>query len=246
MTDTYGALQIPAQVRGASPPAVISPGDPLLGWTADYLKAVLTANALASWQDVAPGAPVVNQVRLHNPEDETFNEKDLPCLFVFRDDSVADQAIEWLADDYRFQPSIVRAWWVMPVATQEKRALRFPFSNAITKVIDQAIERQRDPSWVVAGDPDPLAATRGSVLSRYAGWAVFGLRRARRAKLKIAMSDGPPRGPYEMLALEFYCEELLVRDPTLHPALAGVDATYSIPDEGTGLGPLVVGEQIYT
>lgn len=246
--DKYGALQIPAQVVSGTFPPVQSAGDPLVGYVADFIKSVLTASVTTAWQQasppVAPTFPVVQRVLLTDPRVTEFNENWLPALYVFRSDSLEDQQIEWFAEDYRSAVSTIHVWWVLPNATQEKRVARFGFPNAIVKTIDAAIEAMRDPSWIVPGDSDPQAATFGSQLALFAGWHVFNLRRARRQDLKIQMLDSQPR-TYELLALEFHCEELLSRDISGLPATE-IKNTYQIPDLGTGLGPFVTGQDDLT
>lgn len=245
MADTYGKLALPVPVTSGVVPPVQAGGDPLVGYTADFLKAVLTAQCLTAWQQVAPTVPVVRTVKLDDPTDQDFNARDLPTLYVFRDEDIATQTTEWLACDYRYATSKIHVWWVMPNVAQATRAIRYAFLNAIDKAIDQAVERGRDPSWVVTGDTDPQAAASGSMLNRYAGWDVFERKKSRRKKLLIAPLDGA-KMEFEMLAMEFGCDELLTRDITVGTVPHKLDVTYKSPDQGTGLGDRVLGEDIET
>lgn len=242
MSDTYGGLPIPAPAP-TNPPTPSAAGDPLLGWTADFVKAVLNANAPLAWNAVAPNTPVVKTVFLHDPRPEVFNERDLPALFVYRDEGHVADELEWTADDYRFERGQIVLLWIPPTATQDKRAIRAPIVNAIGKVLDLAIERGRDPAWIVTGDTDPQAASKGSVLATWAGWASFGVKAIRRATITIP--KGVDKATYEAVAIGCYVEELAVEDITKFDALAGVDATFKSPDQGTGLGDFVLGEEIY-
>jgi hypothetical protein len=49
--------------------------------------------------------------------------------------------------------------WVFPTGSQAAERIRVPFVHALVKLIDAAVERDRDPCYVKAGDTDPTAAT---------------------------------------------------------------------------------------
>ena len=246
MADNYGAITI-ASLSGAAtpvanPPAVMDVGDPLLGFVADYIKNVLVAYTTTLWQTVAPGTPVVSQVRLHDPAQNSFNEKDLPAIYAFRDDNVSTQ-LQWDADDYRFMRTILHVLWVPPASVQAQRRQRVAILNALSKVIDRAIELGRDPAWVLTGDADPQAAASGSQICPFAGCTAIELRSLKWTKITIPMIDGTTK-QYDALALDADVEELLTKDITVFP-VNFVQAEFQSPDQGTGLGPFDLGDAIY-
>lgn len=61
------------------------------------------------------------------------------------------------------------AVWVLPPTDQFKQAIRSRGMRVVAKLIDSAIERGRDPSFIVPGDDDPQAQVEGSVIIRFAG-----------------------------------------------------------------------------
>lgn len=154
MTDFFGGVAIPV-----SDDADLGPiGDPALGMVGAYLAATLNTYCGAAWLALRPRPnpgeqkPVRN-VFTHNPQERSFNESQLPALFLWRDDSTfAD-----IGDGWRRQDGKWRGLWIFPPDPQEKQTPRRPFGNAVAKVIDNALERGRDPSWVLAEDLDPGA-----------------------------------------------------------------------------------------
>jgi hypothetical protein len=81
----------------------------------------------------------------------TFSEKSLPSLYVFRNQggSFDDDAA-----DYRIARSTWIVWWIYRPTTDAKSAIRFPFANAIAKLIDAALDDGRHPAYVQTGDTD--------------------------------------------------------------------------------------------
>ena len=156
MSDFFGDLQFPVQVPGATD----SVHDPALDKIGAYLAACLNANLNASWGAVNPGQPFVKVVQTNSPSDSTFNEKDLPALFLWRNAMNNEQT----TDDWTEVISDVTLLWVPQNAVQAKRSLRSPGVNGFTKVVTRALELGRTPAWIDAGDTDPTAATLGSVL----------------------------------------------------------------------------------
>lgn len=155
MSDRYGALQFPV-----SPPVgKDSVSDPALDYIARYLQACLNAQLNQAWSAVNPGRNFVQSYQTQSPGD-TFNERDLPCLYVGRtamiDDQVTDDWVECTTD--------VTLTWVPQNAEQAKRSLREPGFNGFQKVVSRALSLGRSPSWVDPLDADPAALTLGSVL----------------------------------------------------------------------------------
>lgn len=155
MSDTFGTLNFPVQ----SPTEYESVHDPALTMLGNYLQACLNAQLNKSWQVVNPGKKFVETVQENNPGD-TFNERDLPALFVFRTAIQDDQ----VTDDWTEQTTDVQVTWVPQTAVQAKRVMRTTGVNGLAKVIARALELGRSPVWVDPSDTDPDALVRGSVL----------------------------------------------------------------------------------
>lgn len=251
MADLYGGVAIPVPV--ANPPNTFPPeqeaGDPMISYLANFLTAVMTTYCGAAWTSVSPSTVIVKTSIANNPEDG-FNEAQLPALYVFRPGRETREQVETfeqVADDYRFQKGRIEARWILNTAQQVNQRLRNQLVDAVRKVIDRAINIGRDPCWIVPGDLDPKAATQGSSLLGYTGGAVIELSHAAPGTYNHKMMLPAPQRHYDELKMSFYVEELLQRDITLLGAphtTAG--AQYQSPDQGTGLGPLDLGDAIYT
>ncbi len=153
MADTYGALAIPA---AATTPA----GDPALQKIGDYLQAVCNVKLLTAWSAIRPRSLAADQLPIRtvvvtNPEEEGFNDKDLPALYLWREDGDFQQR----GSDIRNDESHIKILWVLPSDKQAHQQLRKPAFNAISKTIDDALERGRDPNWADAGDSEWTAAS---------------------------------------------------------------------------------------
>ncbi|WP_394847398.1 hypothetical protein LZC95_08025 [Pendulispora brunnea] len=164
-------------------------GDPALSRLGAYLQAYMNANGSAAFSQVMPSAPLVRAVFGHNPEDVVFSERDLPALFLWREEADA----EYVAEDYLLETSDVSLLWVFPPAPQANQRLRQSFVNATWKLANLAIEAGRTPGFVVVGDMDPRAKTEGSLIYPYLGvWSII-LRRRRRRTFVETMADSPSR-----------------------------------------------------
>jgi len=159
---TYGATTIP--VTAPVNPLVEATGDPALDVWAAYLKAYINAKGATAWAAVFPrtndsGAiPPVQTAWTHQPTDETilpFSEKYLPALFVYRATGAANS---WEATDLRVAMDTITLLWVFPTGAQPAERIRVPMVNALSKLIDAAVEADRDPSYVHPSDTDPTAA----------------------------------------------------------------------------------------
>lgn len=160
---SYGATTIP--VTAPTDPLTEATGDPALDVWAAFFKAYINANGAAAWAKVYPHdlnavqIPPVLGTFTHQPTDETilpFNERYLPCLFLYRASGAANS---WEATDLRVAVDTITLLWVFPTGTQPAQRIRVPMVNALTKLIDAAIEAMRDPSYVYPGDTDPTAAS---------------------------------------------------------------------------------------
>lgn len=152
MADTFGAVEIP--VSASDDPR----GDPALKKVADFMTAVLNAYAGAAWTGGRPRADANQQLCVrgtftHDPTERSFNDSKLPALFLWRS---SGQAFDH-GDGDRRSDERWTGQWIFPPDTQEKHTPRRPFGNAVVKVIDNLIERGRDPSWFDPGDTDPTA-----------------------------------------------------------------------------------------
>jgi hypothetical protein len=160
---TYGAITIP--VTAPTDPSTEATGDPALDVWAAYLKAYINAYGEAAWAKAFPRSndagqvPPVKTTFTHQPTDETiapFNEKYLPALYVYRASGAANS---WEATDWRVSMDTITLLWIFPTGTQPAERIRVPYVNAITKLIDAAIESDRDPVYVHPNDTDPTAAS---------------------------------------------------------------------------------------
>lgn len=230
MVDSYGPVPIPM----AAPPAGGSAGDPAIDTILSFLKAFLVSdqNATGAWQvaGVSPANPPVVGTFPHDPEEDVFNARDLPALYLWRESATN----EWLADDYLVESSLLKLVWVMPRATPENQSVRSPFVNGLVKAIQVAIERGRTPGWVQSGDTDPNAAAQGSDLGAYLGGWSLRVDRWRRTHVVERARDGVVKAIYAAVELQLTLQEswsVDITDPSRFPPTSqgdGVDATLTI------------------
>lgn len=245
MSDTFGALSIPL----VPPLGGSSAGDPLLSTSLAFFKAILNDQAPAAWNAVykdTQAGLVVKTTSDDNPALAPFNERDLPALFMWRES--ADDPV-WIADDWLTQSSVCRLMWVMPWAITVKRAVRSSIYNAIARTLLVITERNRDPSWIDDGDADPLAPALGSSFSDRAGWMDFEIGAWKPTQVPIAMQGkGAKPQMYEAISIACAVTERLTIDPTKFSPNLTDQASFTVPDDGTGggLGPFNVGNQTYT
>lgn len=226
MSDTFGAEPIPL----VAPAAGFAVGDRSLTYLLQYLTACLNAKAAAAWQasGIAPNVFVVKSAFAHDPKKVVFNTAVLPALYLWR--SGSEKAPEQYADDYRITHDTLQLLWVLPTVNQESDRKREPIDGAVKNLIDTAIELGRDPSWIVGGDPDPAAATRGSLIWTYASF--FKLVVASWKAITFQPETGGASGVFlhHALSVTFEVEEQFTRDLTGFDALAGVQAAYQTID----------------
>lgn len=173
MSDRQGLLRLP--MTEAGDPATTSIGDPLLDVLGDYLRAAVNYDTKVGWAALHPrskGANVepvpVTTVFTHDPKDSSFDSKALPALFVWR---MGWPRLMPLTQEWKAQVSQVGVLWVPPPDRASEDARRDPFKNAVAKAIHRAVERCRNPGWVVEGDTDPKAEVYGSFLIEHANIA---------------------------------------------------------------------------
>lgn len=166
MSDTYGELEIPAQLPDQQAEGAGKPVDAILDAFGGYLSAYLNAKLGNMWAAVAPGlTPVVRRVYTAQPKDVILNESTLPALFIWR----TRLSFSQFADDIRIDESVVSALWLLDPGDPIKRENRLRMLPAVANMIDAAIDEGRDPCWVDPADPDPEALLYGSVLMDRAG-----------------------------------------------------------------------------
>jgi hypothetical protein len=124
-----------------------------------YFKAFVNAYAPAAWQSVfkssvatVPTRPVVGAF-INDPSNSEFNERDLPAIFLWRDNG--DD--EWIAADWRITTDNWKLLWIFPPAVQGTQQARDPIINGLAKLLSFALKRGRDVSFQVAGDSDTTA-----------------------------------------------------------------------------------------
>jgi len=173
--DVFGKLvldPVPKYQDGINPDEQAI-GDPSLVVIGEFIRAVMVARLSDAWSDInkpsiGGGTPVVKTISYNNPEDNTFNSKDLPGLYVFMPRDKPDKH-ERYADCQFWRIRYVTVLWIPPQRDQVQRADRSPFFNAVSSAVRGALCLDRFPGYVIEGDTDPYAATWGSSLMINAG-----------------------------------------------------------------------------
>lgn len=256
MADKYGGTQLPVPIPlNTGFPEVPSPGDQLLSYLGDFLRRVIEFQCGAIWGSLSPNIPIIKRVVCDDPTSD-FNEQWLPALYIFRPGRETREVIETfeqVADDYRFQKGRVTVRWIMNAASKENRRIRDQLIDPVRKAIDMTLENGRHPCWIHpddVADPlnplDPYAATQGSSILNYTGAAVIETDHAGPGQYEHKMSPPAKSRFYEELKMSFFIEELAqfdlnaIGEPNIEAA-----AQIQSPDQGTGLGPFVLGDAIY-
>jgi hypothetical protein len=163
MPDTYGGISIPI----APPIAGVEITDPATTILAQFALAVLNAYGQAAYSAIKPSVtglatgtgtlahPVCKTAHAREPSEEEFNEKELPCVYVWRQGADKDY---WLAEDYRIEESTWTLLYLFEPEPQAGRSLLKSFANGVAKILDNRIEAMRDPNYVASFDTDPLAS----------------------------------------------------------------------------------------
>jgi len=172
MAHTYGLLELPLQAS-LDRDAV---GDPVLDVFAEAIPTILNYWCGAAWQAMAPTEPLFRTVFKHDPHPDDFLEKNLPSLFLYRD----EEPLKDYTDALNIVESTIYACWVAPPAQQEKRAVRQAFLNAIAKGFSELINLERHPVWVRAGDTSQASKAYGTnitIAAQLDGWFLKGVNR---------------------------------------------------------------------
>jgi hypothetical protein len=256
-TDKFGSLPldpVPSPVRGETKGDVIGSfqqpaGDNLIFYLGEYLKTVINAKCGPAWAQIekfdsktmsASGRLPVNELDYVDPEDRAFNARDLPALYLYRDSFPATK----VGDDMYAQTSRVAAYWVPSPAVLQRRQERATFVNAIAAVINRAIIRGRDPSWIVPGDTDPDAADFGSSLLIWTGcYAPIALVESKRSVVQIEGHEGTYTGLKVLLQTkELLHEDLALRytQPTPENPVAMDTGIHQLQADGDGTSAFIV------
>ncbi len=231
MTDLYGAQPLPATEGLASAKRGDHARDRALDAIASYLKATLTHELGAAWNEVAPSNELVAETFTINPANALVNPSQLPALFVWR--GAASFTRE--AEDYLTARTPVNITWLLWWDSPLKRERFLPFQGPVALAVHSLLTRGRHPAWVVAGDATPGAATRGSVLVQQAG-LVEPIREMRSAEVDLALDPGNTGTPvrYKGLALTVSIAERMARDPALFtvPSISTADPDNANPGAG--------------
>lgn len=184
-------------------------GDPCLYYLGEYLRAVLNNKLAASWASLCPNKLPVQELAFIEPQDKAFNSRDLPGLYLYRETFPNER----IADDVFVQRSHVGIRWVPPATNIDRRSDRAPFINAVSAVINQAVTRERNPAWIVAGDTDPVASVAGSSVFRWCGLShVINLIESKRETVTISVES--ESADYTGLKVLLGIEEMFSRDIT--------------------------------
>lgn len=154
MIGSVGALSIPVN------PSENPIGDPSRLLLANFLSAHLSANLGCAWAEIGGGTQVVERIDVNDPSDNTFHTSKLPLLCVYREKK--RRSLDRIADGISSRPSTMVALWIPPPAAQNWKAKREPFSQAVEAAFYDACLAERTPNWIIPGDTDPMASTKGS------------------------------------------------------------------------------------
>jgi len=225
MGDAYGATTLP--LVAASPQGT----DPFTTYVLQYLQAVANAYAVDEWSSIAPGGsnPVAS-ISDTDPELAGFNTKNLPALYLFRSE-IADHV--QVAQDIRIETGVMSLIWVPPPAAREgAQRVRSNFAVKLFKLLDDSIEQERDPAWVVSGDTYFNAQTLGSWLPKWALYRRFRLGAMKRRDVMIPITgDKTNREPFEAYACTCPYEEERTPDLSRYDLVDGADLTFESADE---------------
>jgi len=224
-----------------------SRGDPLLWAVGGFCKAILNTKCADAYIDIGGGfadGVVVNGVAYNDPEDSTFNENDLPALFVYRDHGQKHE-VEWATDDSTHETTLVRILWAPPPGPQDIRSDRAPFFNAIFKAIELAFAVGVDPCWVAEGETNAEYLTRGTPIQIAAGcYNPPRILRAHEVPIKIGMDGVAPDREYPGWFMDLQVVETTAWDLTLFGYPSDGRGSSVIQSEahsvGLDLGPPVI------
>lgn len=225
MTDFYGAEALPATPGAFGQKAPDKALDSILA----YLAAVLPVLAGDRWAAIAPRTKVVESTYTSHPKDLIVNSNHLPGLFAWRGRFKQDRE----AEDYLITRTELGLMWLLWWDGPAKREIYLPFQGIVTKAIHSALARGRHPSWAVAGDTEPGAAERGSVLKDQMG-LVEPIEKMNGDLVDITLDLGGNAVRYKAWTVNVMIAERMVRDPALFsvPTISTTDPDNANPGGG--------------
>jgi hypothetical protein len=208
MTERFGALELPAATGSDALT------DPALALITSFVRAAIESDLTAAWVEVDPtSASACCYAYPHNPTEQSFNDRNLPALYMWRDG--VPRTSEY-GSDFMMSSTKLVGVWVMPPAHDEDARSREPIFNGVHASVARAVYRGRHKAWVLDGDTYYDPQTYGSVLARHAGFASLSLAKAERTKLRIEMRDGSGVDEYDAIQLTFDLQERYEADPGEH------------------------------
>ena len=198
--------------------------DPVIDILLGYLKAVLNVRAGAAWNSIG-GTNAVVTTFAGNPDEIAFVDSDLPALFMWRAD---EGQAKWIADDWHVRETEIHVTWIFPVVTGSDRARnKTHFLNGFTSVVQQAIAQERDASFVIPGDPEPQAATYGSLLLTFTQHVKLDARGCARAKVAKDIPANSDSALYDAITTKLLIIERMNWDISSVAEGSGLDGTLS-------------------
>lgn len=201
---SYGSLSVPVPDQQD-----FFMGEKGLGLMARYFQAFINAYGAEAYESVAWDEPksdggIIKYIFGHNPRERgegTFRGSQAPALYVYR---IGSKEVYDLTDDEHVMVSEVMALYVHPADNPEQLAIRYPYTAAVAKLVDLAIERRRDICFILPEDTDPRKAWRGTHVWRQCGFDRVALKEFRRSELEILDSESD--GSWRYMALDMLLE----------------------------------------
>lgn len=192
MSHRVGALLMPALPPpfGPTAPGDVAPViDPALETLGRFFRAMIERYCGDAWAALAPGEPIVRKLSIgHDPEEIDFQDGDTPLLALWRETEGVNARI---SDGHAQSSAAISVLWVMAPADEQKLAARSPLFNLFNKTMLLALENERDPCWIKAGEESNVVSrTYGSYvwgLAGIDGWSYGGLRRV---PVQVPTGDG--------------------------------------------------------
>lgn len=207
MADTWGAVQHPL----AAPAAGFPVADPALHYLGSFVQAVLRSDGANAWATVSR-QNICQKHFTHDPEEADVKITEFPCVFVWSPDS----QIQREADDYLTDKREFQILWMFENVRQSRVKDQMPFFNGLVKVLLAAFDKGRHPAWVVDGDPDTNAATRGSIIWKWCGFYQEQILKPQTSGITIEYYDGGKMRPMSGILLPIVGWEKRTEDTGLY------------------------------
>jgi len=218
MAHSTGALSWPLPVATAG----TTLGDPALDYLASYCKAVLLYYCGTAWAARCPNEPVVRTAKAVRPGLYGLSPAELPALFVWREPDSMNRRDEF-TDDLESATSALSILWIPHPSDAADETGRAPMWFAIGRALERGLKDGRLATWLVAGDTDPTAAARGSLLATWCGFARRRVIGAEPTEIQLLNATGETAARYPAVSTKLEVIEEGVRDPSVdgHPTLFG-------------------------